>query len=751
MPEYNEARCVLDDYNFPADGATGVSVTIPYVRQHPQVQVWDGSDWVNASITNYQNIVLNATPPIEGVSRYAGNGYVQHDITGSLYGNTTYTFCFTLNITFSRGYVSRTETFTTPTISFTTGDGPPPPPPSTPTLSSPSDGETGIYLNTDWLLQLEWDDEDAEDISLYTVWFHDPHISDPAVGWMEQTDRSRYSTVGYFMRLGYTLNYNTTYSWFVRKTIDGVDYDSPIWTFTTEDSRGGMAAGKMVELTAASGDIDTTDQLAMFEAWQRAFIINGEKLKIADFGTIKLSHSALSKPHAKGDLLTQNQGNGNYAYMVVDYTNPDKTETYGYAYYASEAEAFDTSHSVSGSGEGSSFTPTAVTNPPHWYDYTAAKGELPPKAYLGCLYNGRIVLAGNPAEPTQFYMSRQGDAFDYQYMSNDPGTPVKGGQGDIGKLGDIIRALAPYKDEYLILGCASTMWVLFGDPAAGGAIRELSLTTGIFGSGAFCWDDTNHFYWWGNGGLYRTAVPGTPVCISRIKLPQLVKDEAASPMTHRILMAYDRDRHGILVTITKLDDGSNSNYWYDLAVLDDHGVGGFYPEVYPKEYSAYSLLYYDSNTPSLRGLLVGGMDGHIRTFDDAAKNDSTGVANHAIESYVCVGPIHMSGSARHEGMLNGLDITCAGGLDGGSQADSGDIAFKVFTSRTAENVLEQMSANDNPVFAGVFKGPGARRGSTRRQTARGEFLGIRLQNTALDETWAFEDMSVNLKASGRVK
>jgi hypothetical protein len=512
-----------------------------------------------------------------------------------------------------------------------------------------------------------------------------------------------------------------------------------------------MAAGEMVELTAASGDIDTIDQLAMFEAWQRAFIINGEKLKIADFGTIKLSHSALSKPHAKGDLLTQNQGNGNYAYMVVDYTNPDKTETYGYAYYAGEAEAFDTSHSVNGSGEGSSFTPTAVTNPPHWYDYTATKGELPPKAYLGCLYNGRIVLAGNPAEPTQFYMSRQGDAFDYQYMSNDPGTPVKGGQGDIGKLGDIIRALAPYKDEYLILGCASTMWVLFGDPAAGGAIRELSLTTGIFGSGAFCWDDTNHFYWWGNGGLYRTTVPGTPVCISRIKLPQLVKDEAASPMTHRILMAYDRDRHGILVTITKLDDGSNSNYWYDLAVLDDHGVGGFYPEVYPKEYSAYSLLYYDSNTPSLRGLLVGGMDSYIRTFDDAAKNDSTGGASHAIESYVCVGPIHMSGSARHEGMLNGLDITCAGGLDGGSQADSGDITFKVFTSRTAENVLEQMSANDNPVFAGVFKGPGARRGSTRRQTARGEFLGIRLQNTALDETWAFEDMSVNLKASGRVK
>ncbi len=241
MPVFNEARCVFGDpflYGpLPADGATGVSVTFPFVKQCPKVQLWNGSNWVTTGIADWKNIVLNATPPIEGVSRYAGRGYVQHDITGSLYANTTYTFCFTLDISFVQlaQLGVRTETFTTPTSSFTTGDGstpppPPPPPPSTPTLSSPSDGETGIYLNTDWLLQLEWDDEDAEGISLYTVWFYDP-----AVGWMEQTDRSRYSIVGYFMWLGYTLNYNTTYSWFVRKTIDGVDYDSPIWTFTTED------------------------------------------------------------------------------------------------------------------------------------------------------------------------------------------------------------------------------------------------------------------------------------------------------------------------------------------------------------------------------------------------------------------------------------------------------------------------------------------------------------------------------------
>lgn len=100
--------------------------------------------------------------------------------------------------------------------------------PSTPTLESPLNGATNYYLNSDWLLQLMWDDEDEEDISVYTVWFFDP-----AVGWIAQNDRTRYSILGLYMWLGRTLEYNTTYQWFVRKTIDGVDYDSDVWSFTT--------------------------------------------------------------------------------------------------------------------------------------------------------------------------------------------------------------------------------------------------------------------------------------------------------------------------------------------------------------------------------------------------------------------------------------------------------------------------------------------------------------------------------------
>ncbi len=518
---------------------------------------------------------------------------------------------------------------------------------------------------------------------------------------------------------------------------------------------GNVATGEMTELAAANGDMDTTDQLNMFEAYQKALIVNGANLKVADFGNIKLTSSALDTAHAHGDLLTQNQGSGDIAYMTVDFTNTAKTATYGQAYYAGDATAFDATTTITGSGSGSEFTPSVVTNPPHWYDWTVypggSSGTMPVKAYLGCLYLGRAVLSGNPAEPNQWYMTRQANIFDFEYGGTDDQAPVKGGSSDLGELGDIPRCLAPYKDDYLVFGCASSIWVMFGDPRMGGQIRELSLTTGIFGANSYCWDNNNYFYFWGNNGLYRTQIPGNPQCISQFKLPRLVKDEAASPLTHRITLLYDRDRHGILVAITVLSTGVNSNYWYDLNALDEQEVGGFFPESYPSACGIYSGIYYNSNTASLKGLILGNTDGYMRHFDDSVKNDMVGVQENAIDSYVCIGPMAMSVVPQHNGTLNGVDLTVAGGGSGGSQSDSDDVAFKVFSARTSAKVIELANANTTPSFAGTFAGPGNIRGTTRRQTVRDVYFSLRLQNDTAGESWGFEEMYVHLKDSGRKK
>ena len=312
-------------------------------------------------------------------------------------------------------------------------------------------------------------------------------------------------------------------------------------------------------------------------------------------------------------------------------------------------------------------------------------------------------------------------------------------------MGDILRALVSYKDDYLIFGCASSIWYLSGDATYGGVLNELSLTTGIFGAQSWCWDDAGNFYFWGKGGIYKTNIPAVPVCISAIDLPKLVGSEAVNPGTHLITMEFDRDRHGISITIVTLSDGTHSVYWYSLI------TEGFFPESYPTECGPYSTMYYDANTPGNSGLLVGCKDGYIRQFDDSAPDDVGGADNAiAIDSYVSLGPVALAKSG-YQGKVTGLNVVTAGGGTGGSQSDSDDIDFKIFVDLSAEAVIERMVANVTPSFAGVAKATGRQRGGTKRQKAKGAFVGIRIGNSDSGETWGFEKLDINARPAGRIK
>jgi len=553
-----------------------------------------------------------------------------------------------------------------------------------------------------------------------------------------------------------------------------------------------VAAGTMRELAAATDDIDTSDQLVAFESYQKVFVFNGANLKIADFINVKLTHTTLATPHAKGDILTQS--NGTTATMVVDYTNATKTATYGYVMSgtfnvvdaitssgdgtgftptgingelthavlttahaagntltqattgatmvveATDAEKththgritggiFNTTKEVTGDGSGTAFTPTATnTKPPLWSDYVVhpggSSGALPAKAYLGCAWRGKIVLSGNPNAPNQWYMSRQGDPFDYAYVANDAGSPVAGGENpDVpGQVGDIIRALIPFGKDYLLVGCATTIWAFSGDPAEGGSLNAIDETVGIFGANSWCLDGEDNLYFWGTGGIYMMQAGLTVVNnLTRISLPDLIGDEAADPSTHRITMAYDRKRYGIVICVTKLSDGTNSNYFYSLNPV----TKGFYPESYPEECGAYSLFYYDANSTGYRDLLVGCKDGYIRKFNPTAKSDDIGVTTEAISSHVTLGPLKL--------------------------ADENREAYKVFVGRTAGTVAEKMVANTSPKVSGTFQATGRPRGQTKKQKARGVFAAIRLENTTADQTMSFDRLVVKTVRKGRVK
>lgn len=524
------------------------------------------------------------------------------------------------------------------------------------------------------------------------------------------------------------------------------------------------SSGDMDELTAARNDIDCSNPLTMAEAYGKVFIANKDNKKVADFINVQLdlgAGSELTDPPAHGDILTQDQTGGDYAYMVVDFVDSTKRYIYGHAYYGGDATAFNDTNTVESDNtvavmDPATFTPDIVTDPPHWYDWTAYPdckdaeatvldyGDIPSKATLVCNYRGRVTLSGHPQLPYQWYQARQANPWDFAYDSIDAQAAVKGGSSDAGEIGDSVVALIPYKDDVLVFGCINTIWFLEGDAKEGGSILELDLTTGIYGPKSWCFDNEGNLWFWGTNGIYKTTIPGKPICVSEISLPNLVKDEAVNPSTHRIILAYDRRRAGILISITLLSDGSNSNYWYDLR------TEGFFPETYPDECGVCSAIYYEATDPTYRELILGCSDGYIRHFDETEEDDDAGASgNTPIDAYVTFGPIQMAPDPKLTGKLTGLNCVTAGRTSGSQ--DSDDITYDVWTDKSAAEIIKKLLADTSPNIAGIITAPGRRRGGDIRKKIKDVYMGIKLQNDTETETWAFEQLLIDLKPSGRLK
>ena len=61
----------------------------------------------------------------------------------------------------------------------------------------------------------------------------------------------------------------------------------------------------LTTITDSIGDLDTSDALQAFEAFQKVFVANGSNLKVVDFVNCELTHGALATAHAKVDTLTK--------------------------------------------------------------------------------------------------------------------------------------------------------------------------------------------------------------------------------------------------------------------------------------------------------------------------------------------------------------------------------------------------------------------------------------------------------------
>jgi hypothetical protein len=511
------------------------------------------------------------------------------------------------------------------------------------------------------------------------------------------------------------------------------------------------AAGTMSQLADSELDIDTADFLTIAEAYGKIFVANGSNLKVADFQNTKIATTDVgSHPPDFGTVLT---GGTSGAEMVVDYitsTTADAACTiYGKRTTTATFSAAETVTGTDDDDNSISFTTSAAeTAPPHWYDWTvygndSSFGTMPDKANLVCRYRGRPVLSGNEAYPNQWYMAKVGNPWNWVYSTTDPLTAVAGNNTDAGLVGDTVTALIPYGDDFLIFGCAGSVYLLDGDPAFGGSLDKVADFTGIYGAKAWCKDAQDNLYFFGSNGLYMMqGGRSKPQNISELHLPNLISDWSPDQSTKRIILSYDPDRNGILISITTLTDGTNLNYFYNLK------TEGFYPDTFPTACGIFSSYYYEATNSTYKGLLVGSNDGYIREFLDTAKNDDSGASDTAISSYVTLSPMPMSEDLDRYGKLQTLTFELAGGASSGAYSDTDGVTYALYKGNDAETIIEDIIDGATAFTSGTLTGTG--RKNKIRPRMRSTNLGMKLYNSTASQTWAINKIYGNIVPSGKV-
>ena len=362
----------------------------------------------------------------------------------------------------------------------------------------------------------------------------------------------------------------------------------------------------------------------------------------------------------------------------------------------------------------------------HW-EATAGLGSVP-RGRIIVLWNDRMVMAGDSESPNVWFMSRQGDAYDWDYGADpfDPQRAIAGNNSKAGIPGEIIRALAPHTDSYLVMGCENSLWVMRGDPGGNGVLANLSSRIGIVSARAWCHGPNGATIFLTKDGIYGLAPGGGqfPESLSRGALPDEMRDIDIEGST--ILLAFDmRDRGVHIISTPSL--GKGQHWWFDWETKTYWPVEFEDNTVQPR-----SILEYETTAPETSGVWFGDSKGVIRRFRRERIHDE----DKYIANYIWVGPIRPAGDEYAEGII--AEIV------GALATLSGPVSWELWSGNTAE---EAFRSGQN-IASGTFSETGVN--FTEHPRARGAAVWIKLTAPTPISPWAMEKLTIAIEPSGRL-
>lgn len=359
--------------------------------------------------------------------------------------------------------------------------------------------------------------------------------------------------------------------------------------------------------------------------------------------------------------------------------------------------------------------------------WTATAGSLPVDANSNApriieTWRGRIVLTGLIGDPYNWFMSKAGDAhnWDYAPLSPSPADAVAGSASPQGKLGDMVTGFVPYTDDVAFLGCSHSLYLFNGDPQAGGQIDLISDTIGMAWGRAWAKDPYGTLYFFSNRcGVYSITPGSQPQRISQ-QIDNLLTDINSGSNT--VSLCWDDRQQGIHVFITPTNaSGATTHFFYEQR------TNGWFEDAFSNpNHNPLCVCQFDGNNPEDRVVLLGSWDGVCRYLDKNAQNDDGRI----IQSSVVIGPLFV------EGLLEAVLLKEIQAVLG---ADSGNVTYSILAGITAEVALASVPRVTGTLFGG--------RNQTEAIRVRDHILYVQIDSIV---PWRMEQFRALLASKGKV-
>lgn len=360
----------------------------------------------------------------------------------------------------------------------------------------------------------------------------------------------------------------------------------------------------------------------------------------------------------------------------------------------------------------------------------------PPMGTVCCIWRDRLVIGG----PDQnFYLSRVGNHFDWDYSQEDEAAAFAGNGSTAGHIGEPIVALIPLGDDVLAIGGDHDLHAMRGDPKAGGSIDLISEAVGILGPRSWCKSPEGTVYFLGTGGLYKWDVEGKPVNIADEKWSQIFAsiDRSRTFAT----MAWDRDKQGMYIFLYRTGKtivDPPTHLWYDRR------ADALFPIQYPVGHGPTSILVYDGDGPDDRVLLLGCRDGYVRQMSPAT-NPALSDDGDPIVAKMKFGPFPL-GDPNNDGIISRVQVTFGEPPTGLTTEDLA-ATITVRAGLTAYDVTDR--GDDSKVRKAVREYDGQQgRVIPMRQRVKGAYGMIEITDDSDDRTFSFEQMTVDMVLAG---